>query len=261
MTTRYNNGDLKRGLEQALCVLGMQGREGTAASIRPIIFENLHRGGAKNRVCTYLETNPGKTAVDYVYHVADYYEELGSYLCQLQQEKGVHVWEPLFVQMQWWAYNYLCRKHFPAGQETFQLAQDCAANAGAILVHAYFPYDTAFDAWAFTIVLNHCKKGIDRLLRAGHIPDHKLVFLDDLPPHLARTADLGGDQLTQWRLTLAHLIDQLPTEEQETVLLYHFEGMTFLEIGQHLGISTTTAHRRYFSAIDFLRKNLVQNRI
>jgi RNA polymerase sigma factor (sigma-70 family) len=260
MTTRYN-GDLKRALEQALCVLGTQGREGTAASIRPIVFENLNRGGTNDRVCTYLGANPGKTPVDYVYHVADYYEELGSYLCQLQQEKSVHVWEPLFVEMQWWAYNFLRRKDFPPGQQTFQMAKDCAANAGGKLVQAYFPYDTDFDAWACTIVQNHCKKAIAHLLRAGHLPDHKLVPLFDLPPDLARSADLGGGQLTEWRLTLMQLIEQLTLEERETVMLYDFQGMTFLEIGQCLGISTTTAHRRYFSAIDFLRKNLIQNRI
>jgi RNA polymerase sigma factor (sigma-70 family) len=129
------------------------------------------------------------------------------------------------------------------------------------LVQAYFPYDTNFEAWACTIVQNHCRKAVAHLLRAGRPPDHKLIPLIDLPPDLARTADLGGNQLTEWRLTLMLLIEQLTVEERETVLLYDFEGMTFLEVGQYLGISTTTAYRRYFSAIDFLRKNLTQNRI
>jgi RNA polymerase sigma factor (sigma-70 family) len=251
--------ELEKTLIQALSTLEARGKGEIACSIQPILFENLNRGRIKNHVYGNLETNQKKTPADYVYQVAGYYEELCGYLYQVQVEKSVSVWKPLFEKMQIWAYNYLRRKNFSADQKTYELAQGCAASAGGDLVHAYFPYDIDFDAWAFVIVQNHCKKAIDRLLRAGRIPDHELVSLDDSPAELANTADLGGGQLTHWRLTLLHLIEQLPTEERETVFLYHFEGMTFSQIGEYLDIGTTTAYRRYFSAIDFLRENLTQS--
>jgi RNA polymerase sigma factor (sigma-70 family) len=247
---------LKDALKQALSDLEAQGRGETAAAIRPLICEELERCGHLARVTTYLENNPGTTSCDYVNCVADHYEELGSYLHQVQTEKSDQVWQPLIIKMQWWAYNYLRQKKFLPGQQTFQLAKDCAADSAGELVQAHFPYDTTFAAWACTIVQNQCKKAIARLCRAGHFPANKLVSLTDTSPGLMRTADLGGGKFTEWRLTLMHLINQLPAEEQETVLLYGFKGLTFEEIGQQLAISTTTAYRRYCAAIDFLRKNL-----
>jgi RNA polymerase sigma factor (sigma-70 family) len=252
---------LRHALIQELCYLEKNGRRKTAVSIRPIILKNLARGKNAGRVGNYLTGNPGKLPCDYVGRVADYYEELSCYLQQIQEEKSDQIWEPLFEKMQWLAYNYLRQKNFMAGQQTFQLATDCAADAGGELVQAYFPYDTDFDPWACTIVQNHCKKTIARLFQAGHVPENKLVNLANVPHRTANLDGGSGGDLTDWRLTLYHLIDQLPAEQLETILLHDFKGMTLQEIGYHLGISTTTAHRRYFAAIDFLRKNLVQKGI
>lgn len=249
---------LRKALEETLCKLAALGKEETADAIRPIVFENIERGRDCGWPQNYLTANSELNPCSYVIQVADCYEELSSYLYQIQVEKSTLVWEPLFKEMQLWAYNYLRLKNFLPGKQTFQLAKDCAASAGGLLVNAYFPYDTAFKAWACTIVQNQCKKMIARLLRAGHLPDHKVESLTGSPPNVACTADLGGGQLTEWHLTLVQLIEQLPAEEKETVLLYTFEGWTLQEIGQKLGISITTAHRRYFSAIDFLREKLAQ---
>jgi RNA polymerase sigma factor (sigma-70 family) len=218
----------------------------------------MERGRNSGRVQNYQTANSDLNPCGYVVRVADFYEKLKSYLYQIQVEKSALVWEPLFKEMQLWAYNYLRLKNFSPGKQTFQLAKDCAATAGGLLVNAYFPYDTPFEAWACTIVQNQCKKMIARQMRAGHLPDHKVEALTDLPPHVAHTVDLGGSQLTEWRLTLVQLIEQLPPEEQETVFLYTFGGWTLQEVGQKLDISITTAHRRYFSAIDMLREQLTR---
>lgn len=250
--------NLEKALEQALRALEVQGRRKTAAWIRPIIFENLRRGGYPGRVQNYLKNNPKKKPADYVALVARNYEKLGSYLRQLQKTKSDRVWKPLFVEMQWSAYNFLRRNHFYPGDQTFQMAEDCAADAACDLVQAYYPYDTEFDAWVCTIVQNHCKKAITRLLRAGHLPDNKKVSLTDSAFYQYRTADPSSTQLMEWRLALMQLIELLPFEEQEAVQLHNYKGLTFQEIGQQLGISTATAHRRYFSAVAFLRENLTQ---
>ncbi|MFZ0547290.1 MAG: RNA polymerase sigma factor [Candidatus Promineifilaceae bacterium] len=256
-----NQRTLETAVEEALQSLETGPKQKDVILIRTIIFENLTRGGNPNRLQNYLQAHPGTTPCDYVFRVADYYEDLNGYLYEVQEKKSNLVWEPLFVQLQWWAYNFLRKKDFPNGGKTFQLAKDCAADAGGELVKAYFPYDTSFEAWACTIVQNHCRKAVARLLRARIIPEHKLVSMAESPVQLERTADLGGGRLTEWRLTLMQLIEQLPTEEQQTILLYEYEGLTLQEIGEFLGISTTTVHRRYFSAIDYLRKNLTQERI
>ena len=48
----------------------------------------------------------------------------------------------------------------------------------------------------------------------------------------------------------------LPAEEREAITLHLWSGLTFDEIGEVTGVSSSTAHRRYASGLDHLRERL-----
>lgn len=49
------------------------------------------------------------------------------------------------------------------------------------------------------------------------------------------------------------LLGSMPSEMRETVRLHIYASMTFDEIADILSVSSTTAKRRYYAALDFLR--------
>ncbi len=48
----------------------------------------------------------------------------------------------------------------------------------------------------------------------------------------------------------------LPDEQRETILAHLWGGLTFTEIGEMTGASSSTAHRRYAEGLEQLRKRL-----
>jgi RNA polymerase sigma-70 factor (ECF subfamily) len=51
-------------------------------------------------------------------------------------------------------------------------------------------------------------------------------------------------------------LEALPLEQRESVLAHLWGGLSFAEIGQLMGCSTATAHRRYLEGLDALRQRL-----
>ncbi len=55
---------------------------------------------------------------------------------------------------------------------------------------------------------------------------------------------------------VAAALERLPIEERETVIAHLWGGLTFEQIGELTGISSSTAHRRYLAALTALRERL-----
>ena len=51
-------------------------------------------------------------------------------------------------------------------------------------------------------------------------------------------------------------LEQLPSEEREIVVAHLWGGLTFVQIGELVGVSDSTAHRRYQSALSQLHEQL-----
>jgi RNA polymerase sigma-70 factor (ECF subfamily) len=51
-------------------------------------------------------------------------------------------------------------------------------------------------------------------------------------------------------------LQQLPAEQRETVVAHLWGGLTFEQVGALTGVSSSTAHRRYLSALEALRQKL-----
>ena len=51
-------------------------------------------------------------------------------------------------------------------------------------------------------------------------------------------------------------LEGLPVEARETVIAHLWGGLTFEQIGELTGVSSSTAHRRYVQALTVLRERL-----
>jgi RNA polymerase sigma-70 factor (ECF subfamily) len=54
----------------------------------------------------------------------------------------------------------------------------------------------------------------------------------------------------------ASALQALPPEQRETVVAHLWGGLTFEQIGELTGVSSSTAHRRYLAALGSLRQKL-----
>jgi RNA polymerase sigma-70 factor (ECF subfamily) len=112
------------------------------------------------------------------------------------------------------------------------------------LHRARLDFDTnqRFRPWIFTIALNLKREHFRRVRRRPEAP------LDD-----ALAAELGvegrGTQRWEARRDLIHGLSKLRPEQREVIELHWFEGLSFPEIGECLGVSTNAvkvrAHRGY----------------
>ncbi len=55
---------------------------------------------------------------------------------------------------------------------------------------------------------------------------------------------------------VAAALEELPAEEREPLVAHLWGGLTFEQIGELAGVSSSTAHRRYLQALERLRERL-----
>jgi RNA polymerase sigma-70 factor (ECF subfamily) len=84
--------------------------------------------------------------------------------------------------------------------------------------------------------------------RKEHLPDEELPEVPVLPE-----MESYADKATVYRL-----LSELPRSGQEVLILHHLLGLSFLEVGQVLGIATGTAKVRAHRAIKALREKLAE---
>jgi RNA polymerase sigma-70 factor (ECF subfamily) len=56
--------------------------------------------------------------------------------------------------------------------------------------------------------------------------------------------------------TATAALETLPVEERETLVAHLWGGLTFDQIGALIGVSSSTAHRRYLAGLSLLRERL-----
>jgi RNA polymerase sigma factor (sigma-70 family) len=243
--------DIHRHLEEALRALaGARGDE-LARQIKPILLANLDRG----RVHKFTEGEANRIRA-YVWRVADGFSSLQARLRQLQIKRDPEAWAPLYERMQTWAYNFLVRKNFAAGDHTREIAIECAHEAAISLVNSHFPYDTGFDPWAHILVQNACRKFIHRSLKKSVVPEARQVELEDdlVDPHdLLLEPQMLRRELDE---ELESALAQLPEARRNVIQMIYFDELEPQEIAQKLGKSVGAVYSLQFNALRDLRKIL-----
>lgn len=248
-------------LEEALQYLAEQRGVGLADAIKPILFTNLKKG----RIHNFIDGSQTENSVAaYVCRVADNYEANHAYVAAVQQARSHDVWEPLYIQLQKWAYNYLKRSRFPAQpnvHERQEHAQICAHEAAASLLTAAFPYDTEFGRWAYVLLQNMSRQYMNRQINPRSV--ETAVELDAWEDWLNNIIDPEGEtkqQQLMLRQDLNHALNQLSSDaRRQFIKLYYFEHLTFPEIARRLDRKENALYKLHHDALKNLRKIFHEN--
>jgi RNA polymerase sigma factor (sigma-70 family) len=253
---------LKRAIEQALDLLAEQRGLALKTAVSPFIYTNLDKG----RVHNYLE-RPDSSPADYVWRVADQYEQWHDYLCAVQIEKRDDVWQPLYKKLQTWAFRFLPRIGYPtyaSRDDHIQQAHACAAKAALTLITACFPYDTNFDPWAYVILQNVTHKHMNRQIKPLLKSQQQEIELDAYDDWLQNLLDPAGGEsqrMVELRADLLQAINQLSSKaRKQFILLYYFEQKSFEEIAVRMDKSLNALYKLHSDALENLRKILDENR-
>jgi len=242
-------------IERALDLLVDQGRQDLVARIRPILYANLGKG----RIARYTNGNPGYIR-EYVFRVAENYEAQNIYLEKIMIERSTEVWEPLFAEMQKWAYYHLKRRDFNGTLVTQENATDCATEAAILILKAHFPYDTDFKPWAHVIVQNACQKFIQQRFKKTQPMEDDQLSLEDLLEHLQDHHAQEDRQKSELGADLRNAMLGLSEARQRVIEDMYFSGLGVREISQKMGKSAGAIHSLHFNALIDLQKILGRNR-
>lgn len=119
-----------------------------------------------------------------------------------------------------------------------------------------FKREARFSSWVYQIALNLCR---DRLRRRRARP---LVSLDALHEDGQAPPDVSGPSPYEWleaqRLSraVAAAVAALPEEEREVIVLKEYQGLTFLEVAEALGLPPSTVKTRLYRGLGQLRQQL-----
>ena len=135
-----------------------------------------------------------------------------------------------------------------------ELAQDVAQEA---FVRVYksastFKDDGRFSPWLYKIASNVCNS--ERAKRAKEALNVDYDSLEDTHESDLVVEDQVLAKLTSQRLSRG--IDKLTSQHKAVLVMHVYQGLTYVEIGEALGIPTGTVKSRLFYAIRKLREVL-----
>jgi RNA polymerase sigma-70 factor (ECF subfamily) len=119
-----------------------------------------------------------------------------------------------------------------------------------------FKKDARFSSWLYQIALNVCR---DRLRRRR---GRTVVSLDELDENGQEAAVLPGPsplELAEARDIsdrVARAVASLADEQREVIVLKEYEGLTFAEIAEVLGVPLSTVKTRLYRGLVQLRQRL-----
>lgn len=242
----WEDGNLEDSLERAY---GVMARE-LVGEIRPIIAVNLSRG----RVRHFLQGQGTREPRDYVWQVAEIYERTHDYVQEVQVVKSEAVWQPLYGKLMRWSRCFQRKGGHRSWAEVEVRATECAADAAAQIIGSHFPYDTEFDAWAYTLLRYTSLKQLNRSKQQKRVPEGMLVELDLLLPRLNVPTEMSDVQRSNWRFDLLRGMDRLATPaRREVLVLRYFENLTYDEIARKMGRTIGAVYKLHFEAIEELK--------
>ena len=141
-------------------------------------------------------------------------------------------------------------------EEARDLAQETFLKAYRAL--GAFKRQARFSSWLYQIALNLCR---DRLRRRR---GKTLVSLDALSEDGGALAVGTGPEIVEaldLSRVVAAAVAALPEEQREVIVLKEYEGLTFLEIAEVLGLPVSTVKTRLYRGLGHLRQRLVRQGI
>lgn len=243
------------GLEKGIQLLAQERGDLYAKRLSSILFTN----DEKKRIEKWLDRQSELTIEDYVMVVAEKYDRYGAYLERLQIEKSEPDWEDLYQQLRKWAYNFFIKHGLPHGDTASDLADGCAVEAAMKILTAWFPFDVDFDPWVHVLLLNVCRHEVRNYARQSQIPETEQVELHDELNQSDMRFSLDGRFDQEMRYTVLSVIEQIPTESWQLVLiLRYFDNLSPAEIAEELNKTPSAVYNLQFKAINAFREIWIQ---
>ncbi len=118
-----------------------------------------------------------------------------------------------------------------------------------------FKQEARFSSWLYQIALNACR---DRLRRRRRRLQVRLDDLEEGTPALASSSAGPLDMVVSGdlRRAVARAVAALPDEQREVIVLKEYQGMTFVEVAEALGLPVSTVKTRLYRGLHQLRQAL-----
>jgi RNA polymerase sigma-70 factor (ECF subfamily) len=139
--------------------------------------------------------------------------------------------------------------------ETRDISQETFLRAYRAL--GTFKKEARFSSWLYQITLNLCRDRLRRRKLRNHV---SLDALDEAAGASFPTAagPSAFDLLERRDLSrsVAAAVEALPEEQREVIVLKEYQGLTFLEIAEALGLPPSTVKTRLYRGLGLLRQQL-----
>jgi len=119
-----------------------------------------------------------------------------------------------------------------------------------------FRKDARFSSWLYQIALNVCR---DRLRRRRHWAELSFDELEEggqEPQMATRPEALDVVAARDLSRAVEAAMGTLPPEQREAIVLKEYQGLTFAEIAEALGIPVSTVKTRLYRGLSHLRGEL-----
>ncbi len=137
-------------------------------------------------------------------------------------------------------------------EDARDLAQEAFLKAYRVL--GSFRHEARFSSWLYQIALNLCR---DRLRRRR---GKTFVSLDEAgESERAKSPDPSAHELLETQdmaRLVAREIEDLASEQREVIVLKEYQGLTFAEIAEILGVPLSTVKTRLYRGLTQLRRGL-----
>ncbi len=178
-----------------------------------------------------------------------------SELMQAYVQGDAAAFDALFIRHGGKIYNFLLRE---TGDPA--LAQDLTQETWLRVIRTKdrFKPGSRFTSWLYTIVFNLLRDERKRRQRRGgenHISIHEA---DAVVDENTRPVDESAEQ-AEMRDAVQVAVSRLPEEQRRVLLLTKYQGLTFAEAGDILGISEAAARQKAWRGIQTLRNVLKGN--
>jgi RNA polymerase sigma-70 factor (ECF subfamily) len=125
----------------------------------------------------------------------------------------------------------------------------------------------SFSTWLYQVAVNLCKDHLRRRRlpvvslhdRRTSVSERRIPFVEGVVDEDART-DAGVEAAERERL-VRRLLDGLSEDQREVILLKEYQGLTFAEIGEVLGVPENTAKARLHRGLHAMRRQLEADRV
>lgn len=149
----------------------------------------------------------------------------------------------------WEAIQRYCKQYL----HDEQLAEDVAQETFAKLVDGTEPPEGRFKPWIYKIARNRC---IDALRRFNRSPTHHNRLNTGFDGAKNTSGPSTKAHKLERRALIRHIIQQMPDDYRDVLMLKYFEGFSRAEMAESLGVSEQAIKGRLVRASQFLEEEL-----